>query len=585
MVPSVQFLLKILFKVMVRQYFNYLFILFQISFIFFGLELYSQEVVHIASAEIGQGLLRKKTFKYYKPRDDNYDFLVVPFHAVKNSKTVQVTGSFGIKTNGHVFKTYPNEDVAIVKLVGSALNAEPWGRTNDIQNTILNNTNATVETRNTRGGIDLVEVEIVEEELQHIKIIPKNKDHSFRSGMSGSLLKVNGIGLGMLLSTDPETGIGKVIRLDFLELLFAPHFHFIYEREKTKNELNEIFQKWVYDIRGIPNYMSIRKHLLEDIYYHSKYIKSIHFGEEINNLEIQINIEDFIMAYYLKQGEVRIPFGIGDNASYCQFVLKDGSKSKPYKLNLLKGKKNFVSALVLQDTQSADYSPTIYVDHQYKAQFLALPGTIETRISFDDIHEDYFPLKAKAHLDMHSLTLPKGIHKITIQSFYKEKPTVINHYSIENWDSYYLKMHKNKWIHYIELIKNKQRANIVQCEYTDSEESLRKVSNNKKYYFLKSRVKKFPSLFCYDKVSPYANMDFFDSSITQRNFYVIKKIHVKNKSGFQATFNIDVNRFNLKLPAFFQMINADPKTSLSITFEFYDGTISREMLIPIDVLD
>lgn len=584
MTLSAQFLLRILFKMVVRQYYIYYFILVQISFVFFGLELYGQEVVNITSSEIGQGILRKKTFKYYKPSDDNYDFLVVPLHAVKNAEIVDVTGQFGIKTKGYLFKTYPDEDVAIVKLIGSDLNAEPWGRTNDIQNTMLNSTNATVETRNTRGGIDLIEVEIVEAELKHVKIIPKNKDQGFRSGMSGSLLKINGIGLGMLLSTDPKTGIGKVIRLDFLEVLFAPHFHFIFEREKTKSELNEIFQKWVYDIKSM-GYISIRKHLLEDIYYHSKYIKSIRFGEEINNLEIEISIEDFIMAYYLKQGEVRVPYGIGDNASYCQFTHKDGSISKPYKLNLLKGKKNFVSALVLRDTLSAYYSPIIYVDHEYKAQFMALPGTVETRISFDDINEDYISLKAKAHLDMHSLTLPKGIHKITLKSFYKDQPAVINHYSIEDWESYYHKMHKNKWIHYIELINNKKRANIVKCQYADSEESLRKVSKNKKYYFLKSRVKKFPSLFCYDKVSPYANMDFFDSSITLRNFYVIKKIHVKNKNGFQVTFNIDIDRFNLNFPAFFQLINADSKTSLSMIFEFYDGTVSQEMVIPIDILD
>ncbi|WP_109300989.1 hypothetical protein [Aquimarina sp. AU474] len=556
---------------------------------------YSQKTVYVNSIEIGQGLLRKRTFDsskfYHLLNTENY--LILPYHVMgqKSASKAQVTSQEGLVSAGKLIKSYPQYDVAILALQGDEIKAASWKSSREIQEHLTIDTHGTIETVNVRGSVDIVDVRITKiVGSEYIYILPVDSDDSFTSGMSGSLLKINGISSGMLLETNSTSGEGKVIRLDFMETLVAPFFRFYQNKEFHQEELSKKLRELQGDIRYAytEGYIILREPFQEKLFYLSRYVKSISFGEKYSTPEFKIQITDLIDHYFNNIGsELKIPYGKGSSNFSVWFELKDNTYTSPVEVNLFSSRNSINKDLIISSTSEDLSAPTIYVDYKYKARFNTIPGTIETIVFFDDLEGNNYSLPTNKIFEIFNVEVPKGSNKLTLKFIMEDNSIKRYDYKIMDWEYYKLLDSKNTIIDYVD----RKKMPLILCQCAQNEESLGNMGNLK--YVLRKKIKHFPVTYCYDILS-YKNNRFTNTTIKYTNWNAIKRIRLKgNNPIFNVLIDINTAKAQENLSynnlyketfkafrVFFKILDKNPK-NLMMTLEFFDGTYSK--ILPIDI--
>lgn len=172
-----------------------------------------------AGEEIGQALLVKHAGACQA---------IVPTHVVEKSSFISLFGrgnrpplgdALGVANFGY--------DLSVMQIDGElALECGPLfdGISRNVESLLNEDPRAQVNTVNPDGTVSRFPLTIMDQSLTYIFVAPTYTEYKLMKGMSGSLVTVSGKPLGMLLSVNGESGIGKVIRIDRLLETVTPYF-------------------------------------------------------------------------------------------------------------------------------------------------------------------------------------------------------------------------------------------------------------------------------------------------------------------------------------------------------------------------
>ncbi len=164
----------------------------------------ASESAYVAADQFGQAILRG---------DHGECFGITPAHVVANAFDVRLTavGGHGIAVEN--WETC-DPDIAILKLAPGTTTC-PALQTASLTPLLERLRTAHLRIVDPAGGLGNVAVTIKRVSDRFVSVAPANGE-AIRQGMSGAPLVANGAIIGQLQSFDPETQLGKVIRLDYL---------------------------------------------------------------------------------------------------------------------------------------------------------------------------------------------------------------------------------------------------------------------------------------------------------------------------------------------------------------------------------
>lgn len=190
---------------------------------------FSQAVtqVYVKSGEIGQGFLLNRLDQCY---------LVTPAHVIGNEFFASLTGGTNLRALGEAepIQTF-GYDLSILSVNG-AVKKECHTNINQFQsiNSLLQNaTKLSVSSVNSDGSKSLVPVTLTDKALVHLRVKPDSVNFPLYKGLSGSLVFIDKLPVGILQSIDSETGEGILLRLDRAIETIKPFFQASSMHQKT----------------------------------------------------------------------------------------------------------------------------------------------------------------------------------------------------------------------------------------------------------------------------------------------------------------------------------------------------------------
>lgn len=168
---------------------------------------------------------------------------IVPTHVVEQSSFISVFGrgnhpplgdALGITSFGY--------DLSVMQIDGElALECGLLfdGISRNVDALLNEDPRAQVNTVNPDGTVSRIPLTIMDQSLTYISVAPTYTEYKLMKGMSGSLVTVNGKPLGMLLSVNGESGVGKVIRIDRLLETVTPYFRSGIKQNTSSLDSNE----------------------------------------------------------------------------------------------------------------------------------------------------------------------------------------------------------------------------------------------------------------------------------------------------------------------------------------------------------
>jgi len=182
---------------------------------------FSQAVtqVHVKSGEVGQGFLLNRLDQCY---------LVTPAHVIGNQFFASLMGGTNLRALGEAepIQTF-GYDLSILSVNG-AIKKECYTNINQFESIdylLQNATKLTISSVNADGSKSFVPVTLTDKALVYLRVRPDSSDFPLYKGLSGSLVFIDEIPIGMLQSIDSETGEGILLRLDRAIETIKPFFH------------------------------------------------------------------------------------------------------------------------------------------------------------------------------------------------------------------------------------------------------------------------------------------------------------------------------------------------------------------------
>ncbi len=171
--------------------------------------------VYIKGSEMGQGIALSS---------GNSCYVVTAFHVVEDAPGSNITliTSDRSEAQATIFRDYGSEiDIAVLHVQSNTTQicqGNKWPLIFDlsrkIEDALLKGNLETLEESGSRRSMSVQIVRYNEHNYIHIR--PVSPHDEIVKGMSGGLLVVNGISAGVLTEVNPKTGVGKVVRQDFL---------------------------------------------------------------------------------------------------------------------------------------------------------------------------------------------------------------------------------------------------------------------------------------------------------------------------------------------------------------------------------
>lgn len=189
---------------------------FCLLFLFGNVNLVLSDQVWVGSnTNFGQGFLRGR---------QKICYVIVPRHVVADAPLVQVFTLDRLSSNAVPNTIYP-ADLAILRLVRSNIPCPEFRPPEFKVATILRNkTSGAVVTVGEDGSLRRRQVQIVSYDERYIRVRPMHPDDSLYRGLSGSGLEIEGGVIGMLMQVESDSGIGLILRHDFLSEIVERFF-------------------------------------------------------------------------------------------------------------------------------------------------------------------------------------------------------------------------------------------------------------------------------------------------------------------------------------------------------------------------
>ena len=176
----------------------------------------AQAYVH--AGEHGQAVLLSRLGECYA---------VTPAHVIGSVLfATLVGGRVGApQGDGDLLQTF-GYDLSILRLTGALARHCGGELTNvpNLDNVLMANSAASIASVNEDGSLSRRNATVNDVGLLYIRVRPKSSDDQLFKGLSGSLLLVDDIPAGILMSVDPETGEGRALRFDRAVETLRPFF-------------------------------------------------------------------------------------------------------------------------------------------------------------------------------------------------------------------------------------------------------------------------------------------------------------------------------------------------------------------------
>ena len=172
--------------------------------------------VYVRATENGQGVTRGRGVDC---------FVITPEHVLLDAFEIEVSGYGGVRASGWQPKSFP-EDVGLIQLDqgGSVDCSEPWPEGSGLTALLERALNGRIRSIDGFGARRNYAVHIAGFDTQRIYVTPVQDKAEFFKGLSGSLLEIEGVRGGMLMSYDPDRREGTVLRQDYLSDLVRRFF-------------------------------------------------------------------------------------------------------------------------------------------------------------------------------------------------------------------------------------------------------------------------------------------------------------------------------------------------------------------------
>lgn len=171
------------------------------------------EPVFVAGAEDGQGFLRQR---------DGVCYLVTPQHVLGGAREASLTGNLALSHEAVLQRSY-DPDLAILRVAGRI---ECPGRFPDggaLEALLSQTGEGRLVSRSASGALFHTPVEIIAADERFLRVRARAGETLFR-GLSGSPMMIGGSTAGMLQSVDADSGIGTVLRQDYMNRLLGSWF-------------------------------------------------------------------------------------------------------------------------------------------------------------------------------------------------------------------------------------------------------------------------------------------------------------------------------------------------------------------------
>jgi len=186
--------------------------------------------VHIESGEIGQGFLLKRL---------NQCYLISPSHVLGNAFFANITTGTKNREIGEAEKVQVfGYDLAISNVNGiSTANCVTDINTFYPLDMLLKSASLlTVSTINVDGSKSITPVTLIDQNIINLNVKPRSEQLPLYKGLSGSVVFLKEIPVGILQSVNAETGEGTVIRFDRAMEVIAPFFSSTFSQVKPVKE-------------------------------------------------------------------------------------------------------------------------------------------------------------------------------------------------------------------------------------------------------------------------------------------------------------------------------------------------------------
>jgi hypothetical protein len=173
---------------------------------------------YIHADEHGQALLLSRLQECYA---------VTPKHVVGGSMFATLVGASGGTPQGDadLLQTF-GYDLSVLHVTGALARdcGTPLGNVPKLDDALASSSTAVVSSVNADGSISRCNVTLTDVGLIYLRVRPVLADDQLFKGLSGSLLLVGKRPAGIVMSVDPETGEGRVLRYDRALEILRPFF-------------------------------------------------------------------------------------------------------------------------------------------------------------------------------------------------------------------------------------------------------------------------------------------------------------------------------------------------------------------------
>lgn len=174
--------------------------------------------VFVESGELGQGILVSRLGACYG---------ITPAHVIDGGFFASIVGGLpgAPKGDADVLMTF-GYDLSLLRITGGVTNHcdESFSRTGNSDVVLSAASTGHLHTVRSDGSVSRQQVSLSDSGMLYVHVHPVEGGEPLMKGMSGSLLQVAGKPVGMLMSVDSASGMGKVLRYDRLTETIAPFF-------------------------------------------------------------------------------------------------------------------------------------------------------------------------------------------------------------------------------------------------------------------------------------------------------------------------------------------------------------------------
>jgi hypothetical protein len=178
---------------------------------------FAQDVFVRAGEQTGGGLLRASGGDCY---------VITPAHVIGSQEIdIQIIAEGGRKGSANLSEKL-SDDVALLKFDDHSRTlcaSEGWPQVADVSSVLNNASNGILRGRGESGSRTQFAVSVEDYGKKYVTIVPSGTARIFSKGMSGSLLEINGLPIGLLVEVEPPRR-GNVLRMDRILALLSDRF-------------------------------------------------------------------------------------------------------------------------------------------------------------------------------------------------------------------------------------------------------------------------------------------------------------------------------------------------------------------------